>query len=97
MEMNLNRRSFLGGLAAAIAAPYVVHASILMPVKAIIKPHIYRITEVSIDGENWCALAYLNLKAGRSLNYMGSAKTIHEYAAMTFPHHRVVFAKGWTQ
>ena len=39
--MNLNRRGFLGGLIASIAATAIVKAEILMPIRSIIRPHIY--------------------------------------------------------
>ena len=38
--MNLSRRGFLAGLAATIAAPAIVKAEILMPVKKVIVPKI---------------------------------------------------------
>lgn len=37
--MNLSRRGFLAGLAATIAAPAIVKAEILMPIKKIIMPN----------------------------------------------------------
>jgi len=86
----IGRRDFLTGLAAAITGPYIARSGILMPVRAIIKPRPYSITEVSMDGENWVALAFLNIKAGREPHYM-----LKEQAA-AFPYQRVVFARGWT-
>lgn len=38
MTLDLSRRSFIGGLLAAIAAPAVVKAEILMPVRGLILP-----------------------------------------------------------
>ena len=37
-EIQLNRRSFFSGLAAAFAAPAIVRAASIMPVKALILP-----------------------------------------------------------
>lgn len=55
--IDLTRRSFLGGLAAAIAAPYVVRSGILMPVKKIILPESpMMIIEGSADGVSWFPL-----------------------------------------
>ncbi len=48
--MNLSRRGFLSGLGAALAAPVVVKAEILMPIKRII-PYSGGI----IDEINWYA------------------------------------------
>ena len=55
--LDLSRRSFLGSLAAVIAAPYVVRSGILMPVKKIILPEgPMMILEGSADGVNWFPL-----------------------------------------
>lgn len=51
--IDLTRRSFLGGLAAAIAAPYVVRSGILMPVKKILQPAVVSRLQGSYDGQNW--------------------------------------------
>jgi hypothetical protein len=57
----LSRRLFLGGLAAAIAAPMVVRSGVLMPVRSPIVPATPKLLapaaafwiEASPDGENW--------------------------------------------
>lgn len=95
--MQIDRRQLLGGLSAAIAAPYIVRSGILMPVKAIIKPLAARgITQVSLDGENWVAVAYLNIKHGRPPDYHEGYPSLGEYVQAVYPYRRVLFATGWT-
>lgn len=42
--MSLSRRGFIGGLAAALAAPAIVRAESLMPVRNRLIPHIYYVS-----------------------------------------------------
>lgn len=49
--MIINRRGILGGLASMLAAPAIVHAGNLMPVKAI-KPAIPMWIEYTVKFEN---------------------------------------------
>lgn len=60
-EPGVSRRMFLGGLAAALAAPVVVRSGVLMPVRKLIVPEAPRLLvptvatwlEASPDGKMW--------------------------------------------
>jgi hypothetical protein len=60
--MDLNRRSFLFGASAVIAAPAVVRAASLMPVKAL--PTGANAVWLDSDGMNWSVRAAENLYCG---------------------------------
>lgn len=95
--MDLNRRGFLLGLAAGITAPYIVRNSgILMPVKQVILPSRSTILEVSQDGVDWRALAWHNIKDGKSPDYRGDKPSLIAYARANFPHVRASFQTSWT-
>lgn len=91
-----SRRAFIGGLAAAIAAPYVVRSGILMPIKQVLLPVRGTTTEVLDSDGAWKALAYINLKEGHNPNYRGAYPTIFDYARSRFREVRVVFGINWS-
>jgi hypothetical protein len=45
--LKLSRRGFFAGLAASLAAPAIVRAGILMPVRAIAQPRVLTIQEIT--------------------------------------------------
>lgn len=48
--METNRRGFLAGLAALVAAPAIIRPGILMPVKPLFKPTLWNVGDVLFNG-----------------------------------------------
>lgn len=68
VESGLSRRTFVTGLAAALAAPVVVKSGVLMPVRKLIVPEAPAgWLEVSWDGEEWLASTQISGPPGTAL------------------------------
>lgn len=88
--IEMNRRFFLGGLTAAIAAPFIVRSGILMPVKSLYKPIIESFLEASYDGHSWFCITKIVTTKAMTPRPFNIDTTKYKYT-------RVIFNRDWEQ
>lgn len=78
----VSRRSFLGGLIALVAAPAIVRATSLMPIKVLVPEYVWvpgQVLEDALDGFDFQSLRYGDM-------FMLMKRDADRLATFHFPH-----------